>query len=348
MDDLPDVTTRTRKPVWPVVAIIAVVGAGLLAFVYRGDVLRRRSEPQLSRQADVARDLQQPATAPAAWAMVREVPVGLRQPVGLALTPEAVYVAGDSAVRVFDRNYQYRRDVSLPAAPTCVAATDTVLLVGLRNRLVVYDPSGVLLAEWPPLSSRSYFTSLVVWKGQVWIGDSGTRLVWRFTDGGELVGNAGLPNPKTHYPGLLVPSPHLDLALTPRGQMLVSNPGKQRVEVWDRQGQLLRQFGRASLDLDGFCGCCNPTALAVLPDGRIVTAEKGIVRVKVYRPDGTLDGLVAVAPPLARGDDGLDVATTAAGQILVLDPRARMIRIFEERNKPSPEPKATTKSEHAN
>ena len=31
-----------------------------------------------------------------------------------------------------------------------------------------------------------------------------------------------------------------------------------------------------------FFGCCNPAQLAVLPDGRFVTAEKGIPRVKIY------------------------------------------------------------------
>jgi hypothetical protein len=347
MSDPPGVTTERRRPVWSAIVVIVVAAIAVFVVVYRGDDLRRRSAAQLARQAEVSRELQQPPASTAAWVAVREVPLGLQEPVGLALTPQALYVAGNNVVRIFADNYQYRRDVRLAAAPTCIAATDTALVVGFRDRVSVYDPSGVLLAEWPVLSSRSYFTSLVVWRGEVWIGDSGMRLVWRFTDDGQLIGTAGGADRNKHYSGLIVTSPHLDLALSPQGHMLVANPGKLRVEVWDRGGQLLRQFGRPATDLDGFCGCCNPIAVAALPDGRIVTAEKGIVRVKVYRADGTFEGLVAAAPPLSRGGNALDLATTAAGQIVVLDPRGRMIRVFEELSKQSSAPRDTAESEHA-
>ncbi|MGE5531208.1 MAG: hypothetical protein ACM3VW_03690, partial [Bacteroidota bacterium] len=64
------------------------------------------------------------------------------------------------------------------------------------------------------------------------------------------------------------------------------------------------------------------------PDGRVVTAEKGLPRVKVYKADGTLDSVVV-------GPEGLSprcvpqIAVTPQGDILVLDPPARAVRVFE-------------------
>ncbi|MBM3243119.1 hypothetical protein FJZ31_43220, partial [Candidatus Poribacteria bacterium] len=51
-------------------------------------------------------------------------------------------------------------------------------------------------------------------------------------------------------------------------------------------------LGYLSMDIDGFCGCCNPVNFAMLPDGRFVTCEKGLPRVKIYDADGTFSGVV--------------------------------------------------------
>jgi glucose/arabinose dehydrogenase len=109
------------------------------------------------------------------------------------------------------------------------------------------------------------------------------------------------------------------------------------VETWSRQGKLTGQFGKAAMQAEGFAGCCNPIAVAVLPDGRVVTAEKGLVRVKVYRADGTFEALVATTPVLSRGATNLDLATTANGEVLVLDPRARAILTFSENTTSRPQ-----------
>jgi len=89
-------------------------------------------------------------------------------------------------------------------------------------------------------------------------------------------------------------------------------------------------WGRSSMELDGFSGCCNPTHIAVMPDGRFVTTEKGLPRVKVYAADGTFAALVAGSVQLGQDAGLLDVAVDAAGRILVLDAADRSIRIYEE------------------
>ena len=86
------------------------------------------------------------------------------------------------------------------------------------------------------------------------------------------------------------------------------------------------------MNIEGFCGCCNPTNIALLADGKIVTSEKGLPRVKVYRPDGTLESVIAGPEAFASRVVGLDLAVDAAERVMVLDPAAKTVRSFERRN----------------
>jgi len=79
---------------------------------------------------------------------------------------------------------------------------------------------------------------------------------------------------------------------------------------------------------EGFCGCCNPSHIALFPDGRFVTSEKGLPRVKVYDAKGVFVGLVAGPDMFAEDAVGLDLAVDSRGRILVLDPARRMVRVF--------------------
>jgi len=113
----------------------------------------------------------------------------------------------------------------------------------------------------------------------------------------------------------------------------VTNPGRHRVEAYAFDGSPRESFGESGAAIEEFCGCCNPTHLALLPDGRLVTSEKGLPRVKVMRPSGELDCVVAGGERLAAGVVGLDLATDAAGRVLVLDPKQRAVRVFAARDK---------------
>ena len=74
--------------------------------------------------------------------------------------------------------------------------------------------------------------------------------------------------------------------MAPDGLLRVVNPGMHRIEAYTPDGDLESFWGRRVDGIEGFCGCCNPANIAILPDGRIVTAEKGIPRVKVYHGRG--------------------------------------------------------------
>ena len=84
------------------------------------------------------------------------------------------------------------------------------------------------------------------------------------------------------------------------------------------------------MEVYGFGGCCNPAHIAQLPCGRIVTSEKGLLRVKVYEPDGKLYAVAAVPRDFPAAEKSLDIATRKAngGEILVLVPAARAVQVY--------------------
>ncbi|MCE5239928.1 hypothetical protein LLH23_15790 [bacterium] len=343
MNELPDVTTR--KPGLTVLAIVLIVAAtAVFAWLaYRGDLLQRQNAARVAQQTEASKALQRANQAQAAWRQTGAVATDLQHPVAIARNAKVLYVAGDRVVKALYLGHAWEFSLSLPGEPTALGADGKRLAVGLRDRVAVYSVEAIAgrqglvqpqeLQTPVVLGERAYVTGLAFVGNEIWVADAGNRRVHRMRNG-RLVGDVGTPDRVSGYPGLIVPSPHLDLALLPSGDVLVNNPGRQRVEIWNRAGQPVRLFGQAAMSDEGFAGCCNPVAVAALPDGRIVTAEKGLVRVKVYQADGTFQSVVATPPVLARGEDGLDVATTAEGQILVLDPRARAILTFAENTAP--------------
>lgn len=125
------------------------------------------------------------------------------------------------------------------------------------------------------------------------------------------------------------------------GLLRVNNAGRHRVECYTRDGDLEQSWGRPGVAIDSFCGCCNPISLALQSDGRCLTAEKGLPRVKVYTAAGTLESVVAGPESFAAvasstrdqtvaetTHDGLDVAVDADGRVAVLDLVGATLQIF--------------------
>ncbi len=148
-------------------------------------------------------------------------------------------------------------------------------------------------------------------------------------------------------PVFVIPSGYFDLAVDGEDMLHVVNPGMRRVETYNEQGELQSYWGQAGSALSGFFGCCNPAHVAILSDGRFVTSEKGIPRVKIYTAAGDLQSVVAGPRQLgvpasalgdARGngaDRVFDVAVDSAGNIYVLDPHHRQVIMFAEQDEPT-------------
>ena len=213
----------------------------------------------------------------------------------IAIGPDdRVYIAAGNYVSVLDRDGARITDIAFPAEARCMAAAgDGTLYAAVRDHIEVFDRKGTRLATWDSPGNRTWFTGLAVGEKDVFAADAGNRVVLRYDKSGKLASRIGEKNKERNIPGLIIPSPYLDVLLPRDGLLRVNNTGRHRVEAYTLSGDLEFSWGKPSNAIEGFCGCCNPIGLALLPDGRYVTCEKGLPRVKVYSPEGVFESVVA-------------------------------------------------------
>ena len=255
-----------------------------------------------------------------------------------------VYVAGDRAIRLFAEGGSLAGEIKLIDMPRCLAvAGEGNIYVGVKGHVEVYDRGGKQLASWPALGGNngSLLTGIAVWKNDVFVADAGNRIVLHYDVNGTLVNRIGQKDKDKNILGFVVPSPYFDLAVGRDGLLRVVNPGCHRVEAYTYDGNLESWWGKFSSDVAGFIGCCNPVNFAILEDGSFVTCEKGVIRVKIYGPEGNFVGVVAGPEQLVEEgaahicetaaecqSGGFDVAVGPRGQIFVLDTIKNVVRTF--------------------
>jgi len=306
------------------IAILATFGIGFFA----GREITRPASPAAdSSLQNSLEPFSRVAPELLRYNLIRSFAVDLQDPRGIACGADgAVYVCGDRALLALTPAGEVKKRYAMNGEPRCVAAApDGRLFVGMADHLEVLDRASGKVENWPDLGPQAIVTSIAASAGGVFVADAGNREVLRFDLGGKLVARVG--------DGFVVPSPFFDVVASPDGTLWAADPGAQSVRHYSAKGALLGAWGRSSLEADGFGGCCNPAHIAQLPCGRIVTSEKGLLRIKVYEPDGKLYAVVAMPRDFPAAEKGMDIATRKAngGEILVLVPSARTVRVYAEK-----------------
>jgi hypothetical protein len=258
-------------------------------------------------------------------------PTGMTEPRGVAVVHAGnILVVGDSALAVFGADGTEVSRTSLLAEPTCVAfGAKDVIYIGMRDHVEVYgglrDP--LRRAAWKSLGAKAIVTGIATADEQVFVFDAGNKQVVRYDLSGKVLGRFGHEGADK----LVVYQPCGDVAPLAEDLLFVTNPGRMRVEVHTMTGGLTSFWGTGTPEIEGFSPCCNPVNIVVLPDGSVVTAEKNIPRVKVYGSSGRFVGVVAGAEEFEESDGLIDIAADAKGRVLILDPAAKAVRIFERK-----------------
>lgn len=256
-----------------------------------------------------------------------------------------LYLAAGRAVVVMDLQGAVLDEFECAFPVRCLAiAADGTRYVGGRDWVEIFDTRNQSMSSWAPIPGRPFISGIAVGDSDVFAADAGNRVVLRYDRSGKLIGRIGERNAARNIPGLIAPSPCLDVEIGRDGLLRINNPGRHRVELYTFEGDLELSWGRPSAAIEGFCGCCNPVNLELLPDGRCVTFEKGLPRVKVYSLDGKLESVVAgpeqfhnpgnVSPALdAEGAPMgvLDGVVDSQGRIWVLDVGGRRVEVLNRK-----------------
>jgi hypothetical protein len=262
----------------------------------------------------------------------------------LAIGPDdTLYVCAGNYLTAMDNGGIRGLEIGLTGPASCAAAAkDGTLFVGLRDHIEVFDAKGTRKATWDSPGKKAWFTALALTESDVFAADAGGRVLLRYDNSGKLIRRIGDKDKERNIPGFIIPSPYLDVEIARDGLLRVNNPGRHRVEIYTFDGDFEGAWGKPTAAIEGFCGCCNPIGLAQLPDGRIVTCEKGLPRVKIYSACGEFESVVAGPesfPENAKAcsslndcaHGGLDAAVDSQGRIYILDFVAGDVRVMKRK-----------------
>lgn len=274
----------------------------------------------------------------------RPFDTGLTKSHNIAVDSEnSIYICGDNTVHIFTPDGNFTKEMLLKDTPLCIAPGENgTIYIGFKDHIEIYDTNGQELSSWESPGENAILTSIAVYETNVFAADAGNRIVIRYDTDGNIINRIGQKDSDRNVPGFVIPSPYFDLTVSKDGLLRVVNPGKLRIEAYTFDGDFEFAWGEHSFEIEGFCGCCNPVNIAVLPEGGFVTCEKGLIRVKVYNSDGGFVGVVAGPEQLARDverkicmlpeecqEGGFDVAANSNGRVYVLDTIKNIVRAFD-------------------
>lgn len=261
----------------------------------------------------------------------RNYRIAFETPTAITISGDKIYLAGDNKIQVIGLDGNLLSEIGLTGMPQAVEVFDEKIFVTIANAVNVYTENGSLLKTWPALTDSALVTAIAATETSVFVADAGNRKVHRYNHDGQLLASFDGKAAEGELHGFIIPSPVFDIKINPDGDLWVVNPGLHALENYTEDGNLREHWNSTSMMTEGFSGCCNPAHFTFLPDGRFVTSEKGLVRVKTYKPSGEFDGVVAAPAKFAEEGKAPDVATDAAGNVYALDFDKRMIRVFEKK-----------------
>ena len=304
------------------------------------------------------------------YELVSAILLPLERPTCFALDAgNRLYVGGDSKMVVLNSEGEKLASIPLNDDPTCLGISrpdclfEHHLLIGYPDAVEVYKvlPDDIIgpkpVFRWELPGQTPYLKKVLTDKDSLILADAGEKGVYRINAKGDITLKIGFVQSEVPdgFPGFSVPSlPFLDIVESPLEEIFfITNPGKHRIEAFTQSGDWLPQRGWGSISVyhEGFCGCCNPSGLSCFPDGRFLTTEKYIPRVKVYNSTGGFQTVVATPdelekPPTSflnapagtridyRPEDAshpIQAAVASDGGIVVLDPRYSSVRYYREK-----------------
>jgi hypothetical protein len=326
---------------WAGIVISLAIAAGFCAVIFFDSTGQKGS----GLSQEYVYDVSQYAKIDPALILYRPVgqaiATGMKSAKAIAVQGD-IYVAGDMEIAVFDKTGAVKTRIALDAEPTCLAVKEKgVVVAGLGDTLAIINTDSKEKGlRWKVSGAKARLTSIAVTAEIIFAADAVGGVVYEYDWTGKLIRTIGGQGENK----FVIPSPYFDIAMASDGLLRVVDPGRHLIVAFTVNGDREWSWGKATPAIDGFCGCCNPVNIAILPDGSFVTIEKGLMRVKVYDAEGKFVGVVAGSTELdwqgplqicIRPEEcqtkGFDVAVDSDGRIYVLDTVKNVVRVFEKK-----------------
>lgn len=255
--------------------------------------------------------------------------LNLAEPSGLAIQGDVLYVTGDRSLIATNKDGSLVFQAAIDSLSTCLAVSGNKIYIAFENYISVFNEKGEKISDLVAFDSTSVITSLYARGGGIFVADAGKRMVYVYAEDGRKVVDFGGKHEEEALHGFIIPSPYFDLALNTEGDLWVVNPGNHALENYTLDGRMREFWKQSSMQIEGFSGCCNPAHFTFLADGSFVTSEKGLVRIKIYKPSGEFKCVVASPDKFTEEGHAPEVVADDKGNIYALDFDKKMIRLFE-------------------
>jgi hypothetical protein len=323
------------KVLWIALALICAISCGVLGFLLakRKPVLTPTYSSQRLKVEDVDDVIDSFNKVDPKLVIGKEdarLKTGFKELRGVAVGPDdRVYAAGDKAYVVLAMDGKTEAKVDLTQPPTCIAVgPDSSVYVGLRDHVEVFDAKGARTASWTAPGPLAWLTSIAVTEKEVFVADFGDKTVFRCDKAGKVLGQLGETGAQAGTGKYEIPSPYFDVSVDSSGTPWVAHTGRRLLESYKPDGATANVWGKSGPQIEKFSGCCNPSHFTMRKDGSFVTAEKGLVRIKIHAANGDLVGVVAGPKDFEKGIHGLDLAVDSKDRVLVADPGTSTVRIY--------------------
>lgn len=313
-----------------IIIFLIVLGLGIVAIIAAEFISNRPDkrpanpfEYSVEEFKDVPADL-------ITYKETRNFNIGYIQPAGIAVDSSRIYLTGDNSLKIIDFSGKLLLEIDLPDSPGTVDVYNEKIYLTIGNAVFVYDELGNLIKEWDHPGENSILTSITAIDSVVFVADAGNRRILKYNNDGEIIAQFdGKKNKDEDLHGFIIPSPYFDVDIDSYGELWAVNPGLHALENYTYDGDLRAYWENTGVKLEGFSGCCNPAHFTFLDDGRFVTSEKGLVRIKIYKPSGEFEAVVAAPKKFKDEGEAPDIAVDPSGNVYALDYDKKLVRVFE-------------------
>ncbi|NSW94559.1 MAG: hypothetical protein HPY62_07610 [Bacteroidales bacterium] len=214
------------------------------------------------------------------WSVSSTLPVSDGKLLSVASSDDGnVIIGGDAFIKSLRPDLSEEWTLQTEMKITSLSVYNDTIFASTPETILLYSRTGNLINEWGPYETGAMITSVSASKKLVAFADAGNKIVYVLRKNGELYSMIGHSESK-----FIIPSPYFDIALY-NDQLFIAHTGNRRIETWTVDGRKLSEFGEPGTAPGAFCGCCNPSHFAVVPQG-FITAEKGINRIKILGHEG--------------------------------------------------------------
>ncbi len=211
-----------------------------------------------------------------------------------------IILATQNNIYLYNMAGQLEDNFPVPSDVRDIAIYDNNIYLLYSSRIEVYNNDGDKIRDWAACSDDSDYCSFTVFEGGVFATDASNKNICKYNIDGTLARFIKSPE------GFVVPSYSFGITNND-GYVYCSNPGRHKIEVYDKDGEFVRSFGKSGKGAGEFGGCCNPVHLTCNGSGEIITSEKGVPRISCYTTDGKFRSILLNDKMLGGGHKAYDM-----------------------------------------